>query len=91
MKFNLRIEDLEVRSCNEHLLSDGGHNRAEIVKWSNHTDKKESCWTITYWNEGEKGYDLRFVGGWSFDADSELFMKLAKQGQQILGDTFNIT
>lgn len=33
MKFNLRIEDLEVRSCGKHLLSHGEHNRAEIVKW----------------------------------------------------------
>ena len=42
MKFSFRIEDLELRSCGEHLLVDGvEHNRAEIVKWANDKDKKE--------------------------------------------------
>lgn len=91
MKFNLRIEDLELRSCGKHFLSDSEHNRAEIVKWSNDTDKKEYCWTVAYWNEGKEGYDLQFVGDRLFDVDSGLFMKLAKQGQQMLNDAFNCT
>jgi len=89
MKFNLRIEDLEVRSCGKHLLSDSERNRAEIVKWANDTRKKEYCWTVAYWNKGKEGYDLQFVGGRPFDVDSKLFMKLAKQGQQMLDDAFN--
>ena len=88
-KFNFRVEDLEVRSCGKHLLSDGEHNRAEIVKWAKDTGKKEYCWTVAYWNENKEGYDLQFVGGRPFDVDGELFMKLAKQGQQMLDDAFN--
>tara|TARA_R110000824_G_scaffold111026_2_gene259240 strand:- start:90 stop:353 length:264 start_codon:yes stop_codon:yes gene_type:complete len=86
MKFNSRIEDLEVRSCTIHLLSDGEHDRAEIVKWSKGRDKKESCCTVAYWNLGEEGYDLQFVGNRPFDADDVIFMKLAKHGQQMLGE-----
>jgi len=86
MKFNLRIEDLEVRSCNINLLSDGEHNRAEIVEWSKGRDKKESTCTLAYWNLDEEGYDLQFVGGRPFNTDSVVFMKLAKHGQQILND-----
>lgn len=89
IKFNFRVEDLEVRSCGKHLISSGKHNRAEIVKWANDTEKKEYCWTLAYWNKGEEGYDLKFVGNRPFDIDGELFMKLAKQGQQILDDEFN--
>ena len=92
MKFNFRVENLEVRSCGEHLLSTNiEHNRAEIVEWSNDTLKKEYCWTVAYWNKGEDGYDLLFVGSRPFNVDSELFMKLAKQGQEILDNEFNCT
>lgn len=89
MKFNLRIGDLEVRSCGEHLFTDGEHSRAEIVKWDNDTDKTEYCWTVAYWNKGKEGYDLQFVGGRPFDVDGKLFMKLAKQGQKILDYAFD--
>ena len=89
MKFNLRFGELELRSCGKHLLSDGEHNRAEIVKWAYDTDKKEYCWTVAYWNKGKEGYYLQFVSGRPFDLDSKLFMKLAKQEQQMLDDAFN--
>lgn len=88
-KFNFRVEDLEVRSCNEHLLSKGEHNRAEIVKWAKDTGGKEYYWTVAYWNEHKEGYDLQFVSGLPFDVDGKLFMKLAKQGQRMLDDAFN--
>jgi hypothetical protein len=90
MKFNFRIEDLEVRSCNTHLLSNGEHTTAEIVKWYNDTDNNFTCFTLAYWNKGKEGYDLKFVGSRPFDVDGELFMKLAKQGQQILDEVFNM-
>lgn len=86
-KFNFRVGDLELRSCGKHLLSDGEHNRAEIIKWDKYSiDRKEYCWTVAYWDVGEEGYNLQFVGGRPFDVDGELFMKLAKQGQQMLDD-----
>ena len=89
MKFSLRIEGLEVRSCNKHLLDDGEHDRAEIVKWSKDKNEKEYCFTIAYWNKGEEGYDLQFVGSRPFDVDGEIFMKLAKQGQKMLDEEFD--
>jgi hypothetical protein len=85
MKFNTRIDDLELRSCGEHLLAEGvKHNTAEIVKWAKDAGKKEYCWTVAYWNKHKEGYDLRFVGNRPFDVNSDIFMKLAKQGQQLL-------
>ena len=88
-KFNFRVEDLEVRSCVKYLLSDGEHNSAEIVKWAKDVREKEYCSTVAYWNEGKEGYYLQFVGRRPFDVDGEIFMKLAKQGQQMLDDVFN--
>jgi hypothetical protein len=85
MKFNFRVGDLEVRSCGNLLSSD----RAEIVQWSDDTDKKEHCWTLAEWKKGTEGFYLQFIGDRPFDVDSKLFMKLAKQGQQILDDAFN--
>ena len=88
MKFNIRIEDIELRSCSINLLSDGEHDRAEIVKWSRGRDSVSAwvCCTVAYWNKNEEGYDLQFVGGRPFNTDSVVFMKLAKHGQQILND-----
>ena len=88
MEFNFRIKDLEVKSCRKLLTSDGEHNLAEIIKWDTDTDKKEYCLVLAYWNKGNEGYNLQFVNGRPFDVDSELFMKLAKQGQQILDNIY---
>ena len=87
MEFNLRVGDLEVMSCNKHLLSDSEHDRARIVKWEKDTETKEYCFVIAYWNLNKDHYDLQFVGSRPFNVDIELFMKLAKQGQQILDDS----
>ncbi len=86
MKFNIRIDNLEVRSCNENLLSVGDHTKAEIVKW----EDEASCYTLAYWTKDSEGYDLQFVGNRPFDVDEQLFMELAKQGQLILDSYFSI-
>tara|TARA_R110000803_G_scaffold11686_8_gene34748 strand:- start:146 stop:589 length:444 start_codon:yes stop_codon:yes gene_type:complete len=91
MKFNLRIEDLELRSCTINLLSDGEHDRAEIVKWSKKTNKKGLCFTVAYWNKNEEGHNLQFVGNRPFAVDSAVFNKLAKYGQRILDDNWVTT
>jgi hypothetical protein len=91
MKFRFRIEKLELRSCGKHLLLDQNHDRAEIVQWSSDTEEKEYCWTIAYWVKGKEGYDLQFVGSRPFDVDSNLFMQLAKQGQELLNIYFHET
>lgn len=86
MKFNIRIDNLEVRSCNENLLSVGDHTKAEIVKW----EDEASCYTLAYWTKDSEGYDLQFVGNRPFGADWRLFMDLAQQGQKLL-DTWDHT
>ena len=76
MKFSYRIGDLEVRSCNEFLLSVEPHTRAEIVKYGSNN----SCYTLAVWVKD----DLKFIGKRPFDEDSVVFMELAKIGQQFL-------
>lgn len=89
MKFNFRINNLEMRSCSNHLLNKGEHTTAEIVKWAKDKDNKEYCWTVAYWIKGKEGFDLQFVGSRPFDIKAKNFMKVAKQGQQMLDDAFN--
>ena len=80
IEFKFKVKDLEVRDCGKC---------AEIVKWCS-DDGKEYCYTIAFWNKNKESYDLKFVGNRPFDKDinSKLFMKLAKQGQQILDNPF---
>lgn len=91
MKFNLRIENLELRSCNEKLLSYGKHTTAEIVEWGKNTKERTPNWTLAYWNKTEEGYNLQFVGKRPFAISSIVFMQLAKEGQERLDsdDIFN--
>jgi len=89
MKFNFRIEDLELRSCGKHLLLDKEHDRAELVQWNTDIKEKEYCWTVAYWVKGKEGYDLQFVGDRPFQVNSDSFMYLAKQGQELLDKHFN--
>lgn len=88
MKFNIRIDNLEIRSCNETLLSGGDHTTAEVVKWDG--EERPSCYTIAYWSKGSEGYELRFVGNRPFGVNETLFMELAKCGQLILDSYFNL-
>ncbi len=88
MNFNFRKDDLEVRSCNESLLSSGEHTKAEIVKWED--NERKHCYTLAYWTKDSEGYDLQFVSNRPFDVDFQLFMELAKQGQLILDSYFSI-
>ena len=81
MEFKFRIGDLELRSCDEDLLQRGKHIKAEIVKWTSN----DTCYLIAVYNQDNDGYfDLKFVGNRPFDADQEMFMLLAKMGQEIL-------
>lgn len=58
-RFSLKLSNLEVRSCNKTLTSNGEHVRAEIVVLSK---DGVHCWTIAYWEKHKEGFDLRFVG-----------------------------
>lgn len=91
MKFNFRIENLEVRSCEKHLLLEEKHEIAEIIKWEKDVnDKKEYCYAIAYWNKTKEGYDLLFMGDRPFKIDKNIFWQLAEQGQKLLEETENI-
>lgn len=80
----MRIEQLEVRSCNKHLMNDGEHITCEIVKWN---DDNKTCFTLASWCEHKGGYDLHFVGCRPFElCEYSEFWKLAKAGQQYLED-----
>ena len=83
MKFNFRIGNIELRSCDEHLTNDNEHTRAEIVWWN-----KDYCYTLAYYQiNTEDGYsNLSFVANRPFDdkVDPNVFMALAKLGGNIL-------
>jgi len=86
--FNVRVGDLELRSCGDHLLDREPHTTAEIVQWGEaHAEIQPSCWVLAYWAVSKDGYDLKFVGDRPFGerVDTEVFMNLAKIGQSLLG------
>ena len=80
MKFSYRIDDMEVRSCNDYLLSEEPHTRAEIVRHIS----DGSCYAVARWVEDTEGFDLHFVGKRPFSVEPVSFMKLAELGQYML-------
>lgn len=91
MNLSIRIGDLELRSCDEHLfVQDVTHTTAEIVKWER-TDSgkgKESCYTVAYWVKGSAGYDVMFVGNRPFEIDKNTLWILLKSGQTLLNEYY---
>jgi len=87
-KFNLRVGNLEVRSCNNSLLSGEPHTTAEIIKWDRATNDNSSyCFVLAFWHKAkDEGYELRFVLDRPFAVDTKTFMQLAKWGQEYLTD-----
>lgn len=80
MKFNFRIEDLELRSCRKSLVQTGDHTTAEIIKW-----QETSCFTLAYWTKDTSDdFDLKFVGNRPFKENTKLFIELAEIGQALL-------
>lgn len=92
MNFSIRIDNLEVRSCGEHLLQKNPHNTAEILRWEFHENDPgvEFCYVLAYWVKNKEGYDLSFVNDRPFDKDipDDTFMFLAGEGQKILNTEF---
>lgn len=84
MRFNFRINDLELKSCNQRLLQDGEHLTAEIIQWSKNEDREAYCWVVAHWDSTEDGYNLKLVGSRPFRTDKDSFWRLAEQGQVIL-------
>lgn len=73
-KFTIKNNQLELRSCNDMLLSKGKHTRAEIVEWDEYG---KSCITLAYWSSN----NLIFVGNRPFESDFDSFIELVKEGQ----------
>lgn len=82
MNFNFRIGDLELRSCDEHLMDDDRHTIAEIVYWNS----DNTCYTVAYYIVSDGASSLKFVGKRPFDdrIDIPTFMGLAKLGNGII-------
>ncbi len=75
-----RLQNLEVRI--DHGLGNSRHDYVELVEWA---ESGKSCWTLAYFIPSNGDWDLKFVGGRPFapTVDSELFMRLARVGQEL--------
>jgi hypothetical protein len=83
MNFKYKLGNLELKSCDDHLLSDFPHTTAEIVQYS-HLEKNH--WAIAYWIKDKEGYNLQFVGRRPLDKEVNIedFFKLISEGQNML-------
>lgn len=85
MKANIRIRDLEFRTCNGALLSDEPHTTGEIVRWQGGYDEEPTCYTLALWRRIESDFELRYVGRRPFDCEDDIaFCTLARVGQSVL-------
>ena len=83
-RFSVRIKNVEVRSCNDNLMSYEPHTTAEIIKWDDRT-----CFTIASWRRDSCGYYLRFVGSRPFSScGGVVFWLLGTIGQEHLDKHF---
>lgn len=89
-KFNKVIKNLELRSCDIHLTSQGELVTAEIVQWIPSDTSKPFCIVIAYWRRDSEGFYLHFVGSRPFDSEviSTDFWQLCVDGQNILDKVF---
>lgn len=83
--FKFSIGDIECRSCNEQLLSEGEHTTAEIVRWvHSRNPEAECCYVLAHWRKTREGFDLIFCGSRPFEVDRDIFWKIAEWGQERL-------
>ena len=77
MEVNIRINELELRSCsNDPSMST--HATLEIVEWQS----VGHCICVAYWvSNGDDELDLKFVGDRPFECDREDFWAIAELGQ----------
>jgi len=85
LSFGHRIENYEVRSCDNKLMqSSGDHVTGEIIKWFG-----ESCCTLAYWIKDSEGYYLKFCGSRPLNENKDIFWKLITIGQGFLDQTWD--
>lgn len=91
MDFKITQDNLQLRSCDRHLLAKGGN--AHCTASIDVVDNNDLRYVAAYWERSKDGYDLKFVGGRPFDAvvGRGSFMALAKHGQQLLDEHFEKT
>ena len=79
--YRFKIDNLELRSVDENLLTSKPHITLEINRWEG-----ESCYTIAYWRETDEGYYLKYVTGRPFakGVNADDFRWLTRIGQIIL-------
>ena len=86
----LRIGDLELRTCDENLLSRKALTKAEVVRWQETTiggETRPSCYAVAIFSQDREGYwSVEFVGSRPFDVNREDFWRLLEFGQKFLSD-----
>lgn len=87
MKFSIHKNELELRSCNSSLTTEGEHTTAEIVKWHKNIEGKSYCYTLAFWSGKESDEkDLTvLVRAFEPEIGSLDFIYLAKLGFKLLG------
>ena len=86
MQFSYSIDDLELRSCDETLLTNNKpHSTAEILR-----HQGDGGYCLARWKRCKDGFDLCYVGSRPFDNEISTldFMVLSKLGQSILDAIF---
>ena len=91
MVFSIKSGSLELRSCNDSLLSSEPHTTAEIIYWDMDSKNEPYCYAVAFWKPSKEGFDLHFVGSRPFDPDIDTieFMTLAKIGQLLTDAMFD--
>ena len=80
VKVNIKIDDLELRSCDTH---DVEHKTMEIVKWF----ESGSCYTVAYWlNPKDDTPSLKFVGDRPLKRDKNSLYSLIEIGYRIFNE-----
>ena len=91
---SIRHGDIELRTCDIHLLSSGEHVTAEIRQWFEATETcQRHCYVLAYWRRDKEGYDMMFVGSRPAKLskkDANSFWRLYKRGQKLLTKHFNL-
>ena len=89
--YNFTIDNLELRSCDKHLLckSELPHTTMEII-----CKVPDCAFTIAYWQHSpDSTYNLKFVTKRPFQANVNRnhFWQLARMGQKILDNFQDLT
>lgn len=79
-------DDLEVRTCGEHLLQEEPHTTAKIIRWFFAEGVRKYNIVLAYFEKDSEGYNLKFVGNRVFDPEvsQHTFMQLAEIGLRYL-------